>query len=329
MTHHCHDVGAFVPGGPTSARVLVRHADLLAAYTDGEIADDREGYLSHFAFGPEMRSHVAANRGSVAGFAGPTWCRWLVLDIDRADLTDALDDARKLVSFLHDRYAESEDAVPVYFSGGKGFHVLVELAQCPRPAIGFHAVARTFAEALANQAGVAIDTGIYDGNHIVRLPNTRHPRTGLFKRRIDAGDLFRLDIDRVRDHARHPAGDGLPSVPSCPANLPGDWNAAELATARAAADRAVRRESHSPDGRAPRCVLDLIRFGVPEGERHATLFRAAAWLAEQGSPPALVAALLTGPGRDIGLSPANVARQIQCGIDRARRQRDLPEGGSA
>ena len=250
MTPDCHDVGVFVPGGPTSARVLVRHADLLAAYADGEIADDREAYLSHFAFGPEMRTYFAAHRNSVAGFAGPTWCRWLVLDIDRPDLTDALDDARKLVAFLHDRYPESEDAVPGYFSGGKGFHVLVELAHAPPPAIGFHAVARTFAEGLAARAGVAIDTGIYDANHIVRLPNTRHPLTSLFKRRIDAGDLFRLDIDRVRNHARHSAGDGLPTVRSVPAALAGDWHAAEQATARAAANRAAQRQTLMADERA-------------------------------------------------------------------------------
>ena len=44
-------------------------------------------------------------------------------------------------------------------------------------------------------------------------------------------------------------------------------------------------------------------------------------LAEQGAPLSLVAALLTEPGRDVGLSPKDVDRQIQCGIEHARRQR--------
>ena len=73
----------------------------------------------------------------MAGFAGPCWCRWLVLDIDRADLVDALADARRLVQTIHQRYPEMEGDVPVYFSGGKGFHVLVELAHNPPPAVGF------------------------------------------------------------------------------------------------------------------------------------------------------------------------------------------------
>lgn len=320
MTPTPFNVGAFVSGAPTSPRALVRHADLLTAYADAALEDEREAYLSHFAFGAEMQSHFAANRQSVAGFAGPCWCRWLVLDIDRADLPDALAHARRLVTFLQERY--STEDVPVWFSGSKGFHVAVELANDPPPAVGFHRTARTLAEALAGRAGVRIDTSIYDLNHIIRLPNTRHPKTGLFKRRIDADALFRLDIDGIRRHAAHAAGDGIPSVRSCPAQLVTDWREAEQHTARKVHDRAaVRRDFGPVDARAPRYFLDLLRFGVGEGERHQTLFRCAAWLTEQGSPPSLCFALLTEPGRDVGLTPADVARQIQCGIEHARRQR--------
>ncbi|WP_439624001.1 hypothetical protein [Gemmata sp.] len=328
MTTPCHNVGAFVLGAPTSPRALVRHADLLTAYADGAIEDGREAYLSHFAFGPEMTAHYRANRNSVAGFAGPCWCRRLVLDIDRADLSAALADARRLVAFLHQRYPEADGNVPVYFSGGKGFHVLVELANHPPPAVGFQHVARTLAEAIAARAGVKIDGAIYDVNHIVRLPNTRHPRTGLFKRRIDPEALFRLDIDGIRDVARHPAGDGIPTVRGPVPQLETDWHEAGQATARDTGARAIRRGAGTgtPDGRAPRYLVDFFRFGTGEGERHQTLFRCAAWLTEQGAPPSLVAALLTEPGCDVGLAPKDVERQIGCGIEHARRQRSATAG---
>lgn len=323
MTAHPFNVGAFVSGTPASPRALVRHSDLLTAYADAALEDDREAYLSHFVFGADLQTHYAGNRQSVAGFAGPCWCRWLVLDIDRADLADALADARRLVTALYQRYPETVGDVPVYFSGGKGFHVLVELAHNPPPAVGFHHVARTLAEALAAYAGVKIDTAIYDVNHIVRLPNTRHPRTGLFKRRIDSEALFKLDVPRIREHAKHPAGDGIPAVRSCPANLADDWRDAQRETASTTEARDARRGAGAgtPDERAPRYFLDLLRFGVDEGERHHTLFRCAAWLTEQGASPSLVAALLTETGRDVGLTPKDVDRQIACGIDHARRQR--------
>ena len=331
MTTPCHNVGAFVSGAPTSPRALVRHADLLTAYADGAVEDEREAYLSHFAFGPELRAHYRANRNSVAGFAGPCGCRWLVLDIDRADLVDALADARRLVTFLHDRYPECEGDVPVYFSGGKGFHVLVELAHQPPPAVGFPRTARTFAEAVAARAGVKIDTSVYDIAHIIRLPNTRHPRTGLFKRRIDADALFMRDVPGILETAKHPAGDGIPAVRLPAAQLATDWHDAERETARKGDARAAaRRDSGTGDTRAPRYLVDFIRFGVEEGDRHHTLFRSAAWLTEQGAPPALVAALLTEPGRDVGLMPKDVDRQIACGIEHAGRQRAGPtDGGRA
>jgi replicative DNA helicase len=318
MTVPACKVGAFVLGAPTSPRALVRHGDLLTAYADGAIEDEREGYLSHFAFGSEMAAHYRANRQSVAGFAGPCWCRWLVLDIDRANLVDALADACRLVRTIHQRYAALEGDVPVYFSGGKGFHILVELAHNPPPAVGFQRVARTFAKALAARAGVRIDSSIYDIAHIIRLPNTKHPRSGLFKRRIDAEALFQLDVPRILELAKHPAGDGIPAVRSPVPQLAADWAEAERQTVRTAEARAaVRRDFGPVDARAPRYFLELLRFGVDQGERHQTLFRAAAWLTEQGAPPSLCSADGTGPrcGADAGRrGPANRVR------DRTRQQ---------
>lgn len=228
---------------------------------------------------------------------------------------------------LYRRYPEIVGAVPVYFSGGKGFHVLVELAHDPPPTVGFHHVARAFAEWLAAGAGVKIDTSIYDLAHIIRLPNTRHPRTGLFKRRFESESLFLLNLAGVREHAKHPAGDGIPTVGTVPAALAEDWAAAEEATRRAAEARTEHRRDFgtAPDARAPRYVMDFLRNGAAEGERHQTLFRCAAWLTEQGAPPSLCTALLTEPGRDVGLTPKDTTRQIACGIEHARRQ--ATEGG--
>lgn len=319
MTSPDYIVGAFVLGSPASPRALARHGDLLAAYADGSLDDGREAYLSHFVFGPEMQAHFSANRGSVAGFAGPHGCRWLVLDIDAAELAAALADARKLAGLILRRYGEEP---AVWFSGCKGFHVLLDLAHRPAPSATFARTAKTFAAGLAALAGVRIDPSVYDVAHIIRLPNTRHPRTGLFKRRLDLDALFALDVAGILDHATHPAGDGIGSGWTPTPQLADDWAHAERdAAAQVQARATIRRDHADPGARAPRYLVDFLRFGVDAGERHQTLFRCAAWLAEQGAPPSLVAALLTEPGGDVGLSPKDVQRQIQCGIDHARRQR--------
>ena len=253
MTAPLFNVGAYVLGAPTSPRALVRHADLLTAYADAAIEDEREAYLSHFAFGVDLQNHYTANRQSVAGFAGPCWCRWLVLDIDSADLSEALTDTRRLVTALYQRYPETVGDVPVWFSGSKGFHVAVELAHNPPPAVGFQRVARTFAESLAARAEVKIDTSVYDIAHIIRLPNTRHPKTGLFKRRIASEALFQLTVPRILEHAKHPAGDGISAVRSCPAQLAEDWREAEREAVPPPVEaRAARRGTcaGTPDERA-------------------------------------------------------------------------------
>lgn len=327
MTATQAGIGAYIHGPPASARALVRHGELLDAYAEGAIDDDREAYLSHFVFGPELQAHYAANRGSVAGFAGPCSCRWLHFDIDRADdLQAALEDARRLVQFIHARYPELEGEVPVYFSGSKGFHVLIELAHSPPPSVQFPQVARTFAEGIAAAAGVRIDSAIYDRSHILRLPNSRHPKTGLFKRLIDIEGLFMRDVAGHLTDARSPWPSAIPFAGKQVPRLADDWHEAERVAARALEARAtIRRDAGTAAERAPRWLLDFLRFGADVGERHGTLFRSAAWLTEQGAPSSLVSALLTEPGQDVGLPPADVARQIRCGIEHALKQRG--EGG--
>jgi hypothetical protein len=315
------NVGAFVLGAPTSSRVLVRHAELLTAYADGvmtEQGEDREAYLSHFVFGEELAGHFTAHRQSVAGFAGPCSCRWLVLDIDRADLATALADTCRLVASIRERYRTDP---AVWFSGNKGFHVTIELVHNPPPAVAFPAIARTFAIELADAAGVTVDPAIYDRNHIIRLPNTRHPKTGLYKRRIDGDALGEITGEGVRRHAEHPAGDGLPTWRGDTERLAADWQEIARTVQQDNEQRTTDGAHGPPDARAPRYVLDLLRFGVAEGERATTLFRSAAWLTAQGAPPSLVHALLREPGCDVGLTPREVQRQIRCGIEQGARQR--------
>jgi hypothetical protein len=281
--------------------------------------EDREAYLSHFVFDRSMVEHHRTKGGSVAGFVGACWCRWLHLDIDATDLGVALADARKLVAFLTERY----DSAPlIWFSGSKGFHVALDLGDGITPANGFHRIAGTFAQGIAALAGVKIDGSVYDLNRILRLPSTRHPKTGLFKRIVDADELFGLTAEGIRQLAQHPRGDSLPTLGSTPARLLADWQAAMARALETAATRAAVRVERSgqPDTRAPKYLMDFLRFGTDVGERHATLFRCAGWLTEQGAPVTLVHALLTEPGCDIGLSPADVRRQIDCGIAHATRQ---------
>src|SRR5581483_3828567 len=95
-----------------------------------------------------------------------------------------------------------------------------------------------------------------------------------------------------------------------------DWQAALQAVEREAEGKAQRRAAVA-DGtpRLNRATLDYIRDGADQGDRHRLLFSAAANLAEFGCPPALAHALLTETALDSGLPPADVRRQIDCGLN--------------
>jgi hypothetical protein len=69
------------------------------------------------------------------------------------------------------------------------------------------------------------------------------------------------------------------------------------------------------DPKLNRQTTDFIRDGADAGDRHRLLFSAAANLGEFGCPPALAHALLTEAALDSGLSPSDVRRQIECGLN--------------
>lgn len=302
--------------------LLTWHADL-----DPRINPHQEAYTSHFVFDEDMRKHFLSNfdpetrQYSERGYNGPCWAKWVVLDIDRENLSEALADARKLVSVVVQRYPHLEDVLPVYFSGGKGLHIYVELTHEPPPSAEFNAVAKRYAEDIADQAGIVIDPNVYSKTRLMRLPNSRHPRTGLYKRRIDLDRLFEFGIEAILDLARNPAADGIQTLGDCIPEQQADWDRAacqaeKTGTARQGFQETAR--SGNP-GKAPKYLMEFLRFDVREGERAVTLFKCAAWLTESRAPPPLVHAMLTEPAEDVGLTPSEILKQINAGISHAER----------
>jgi hypothetical protein len=312
--------GFRVVGRPEGRRRLVDAAAALAGYAgcDRRAEVGREAYLSAFTYGEDFRRHLDET-GSTRGYDGPCWAPWLWFDLDGEDLDATLGDARRLaVGTLHRYRTLDDDALLLFFSGSKGAHVGLPVTWGPAPSVTFHRAARRFAEALAAAAGVNIDSGVYDKVRLFRAPNSRHPKTGLHQRRLTLDELLHLDAAGVRRLALAPEPFGLPAVTAADPQAAADWQAALRAVEREAAVKA-QRSAAVADGtpRLNRATLDFIRDGADQGDRHRLLFSAAANLAEFGCPPALAHALLTEAALDSGLPPADVRRQIDCGLNHA------------
>jgi hypothetical protein len=308
--------GFRILGGTSNERRLVLAAAAFdaCASCDPKAELHKEQYLSAFQFSGEFRAFLA-ERGSVAGFAGPCWAPWIWFDIDREDdLQAALDDARRLAGFSLERYSLNDEAILAFFSGSKGFHLgLPSLLFGPQPSVEFCLVTRTFATSLAHRAKVRIDEGVFDRVRPFRAPNSRHPKTGLHKRRLTIEELMGLSLDRIVQLASEPTPFEVPAVAGAHRLATEDWKEAAEEAGR---KRTVARTSLSNGPRINRQTLEIIRNGalVQVGDRHRLLYSSAANLAEFRTVGELAHALLTEPGLDMGLPPSVVRRQIDCGL---------------
>ena len=155
---HQAPYGFRIVGSCSETRRLVDATAALSGYAEcveqAELTN--EGYLSAFQFGDEFRRHLEMT-GSTKGYKGPCWSPWLWWDIDRKDdIEAAARAARRLASFLVDRYRIDGDELLIFYSGSKGFHVGLPSAsrptrefttRCERSA---HPIAGTLKRAVTN-----------------------------------------------------------------------------------------------------------------------------------------------------------------------------------
>jgi len=310
--------GFRILGSCHEARRLVDADAAFVAYCQcDERADlNCEAYLSAFRFGDDFRKRADQwGRLDVKAFDGVCWSCWLWFDIDRPDIGQALRDVRRLLAFTAERYSLDDDALLIFFSGRKGFHVGVPtLLFAAEPSHNFNAVCRQLAERLGELAGVTIDRAVYDKVRAFRAPNSRHPKTGLHKRRLTFDELMGLSVDAVLRLAATPEAFELIDFNPPKLQAETDWQEATRRVV-AQAEASIERRANGIV-RLNRQTLDVIRNVEPiaAGDRHRLLFSSAANLAEFGCPAELVHALLSEAGLDAGLSPSEVRRQVDCGM---------------
>ena len=314
-----HRFGFRVLGAATEARRLIDWAAAFQAYSqaDPRAECEREGFLSAFTFGPDFGEHLKAT-GSTAGFIGECWAPWLWLDLDRDRLGVALEDARRVAVAAVERLGVAEDDSLAFFSGSKGFHIGLPTALwCPRPGPLFHRTARRFAERLAEVAAVGIDASVYDKVRLFRAPNSRHPRTGLYKTRLTFGELMGWSIDAICRRAERPEPFDPPEPTGTSSTAAAEWAAAAEAVRAEAEAKAHRAATGAEGGRLNRSTLAFVREGAAAGDRHRLLYSAAANLCDMGAPAELVHELLTEAALDSGLSPSEVRRCIDNALNAA------------
>lgn len=161
---------------------------------DRDLVSEKDCYTSVFYYNEEQYKQFKKT-GSVKGITD-VYTDKLVFDFDsKTDLNLAKQDANTLVERLNKNNIENKN-IDVYFSGSKGFTVIVNLNHELNPTQAATLALKKFGKDLTT-----LDPSMYNASRILRLPNTKHQVTGLYKVQLTLNQLKKLSIDTIKEVA--------------------------------------------------------------------------------------------------------------------------------
>lgn len=158
-----------------------------------------------------------ANKEKVKGeaFIAP-----LYFDLDyKDDPQIAQAEAIKIIDFFTKELDIQDTDLWVYFSGSKGFHILISSQAIGiEPKEDLHKVFKHIASYLRYRLGdvtqeatgekidplKSLDLAVYTAPRMLRLPNSIHHKTRLFKIELTVDEVRTLTLDEIKDKAKMP-----------------------------------------------------------------------------------------------------------------------------
>jgi len=155
---------------------------------------NKDWYISLFKYNEGHKKHLE-EKGSLSGIRDTITDR-LYFDFDnKHDLDLARKDAVEAATRLIDS-GISEEAIGCFFTGSKGFNLEVKINEKITPE-QFKAIVFKIAGDLST-----FDKVVNDPNRIVRIPNTKHQETGLYKIELEPHELVELNIEEIKEKAK-------------------------------------------------------------------------------------------------------------------------------
>lgn len=169
-------------------------------------------YSTYFFFSDELLTYMSAHAGesapTIAGYEGKVWAPFFPIDLDHPDLAPALEAARLLSSFFKSRWEIDPKGIQVYFSGSKGFHLMLDsrlfgkMAPSKNLPLIFDSMRRHLSLELPESLRETVDLAIKDRVRLLRLPNTIHEKSKLNKVILSLDELKSLGPDEIRQCAQ-------------------------------------------------------------------------------------------------------------------------------
>lgn len=264
----------FAQNGVNHRNNVVPIEHVAAAVRSNRLVDS---YVTVYRFPDAYRAH-AGKFGTVGGYVGPAYADYLPIDIDEEnDVAAAFERARRIAGLLRVEFELRSDQMRYFFSGAKGFHILVPtvLLGDVEASEGLPATFKRMAVEMAQMCGEKIDAKIYDVNRLFRLPNSRH-KSGLWKVELSPEEFASATIEQVRALAASPREYR--------------WHPSHLEPSHPleAFYQAKSREKDAPRPRAGGNVVgklvEILRPAYGSGHRHELVLAFAGYAAKKSIP---------------------------------------------
>ena len=128
---------------------------------------------------------------------------YLTLDIDDKDLQGAITSLGKALEYLDFR----EVGYETWFSGSKGFHILIPTSQFGFQPTDDADILKRMANGIAEKCKITIDTSIYNVSRILRIKGSKHGKSGLYKIPLENP---RIPLEEMQALAVAPMEDPFP-----------------------------------------------------------------------------------------------------------------------
>lgn len=159
-----------------------------------DFTSEDDYYSSTYYYGNDGVAYFKKN-GKIKGFKNvKTESIWFDFDHE-SNLELAKNDVKVLIARLKNAGID-ESAIDIYFSGSKGFTVQFRTNKTLNRTQVEHLAIDVFGQGLET-----LDTTMYDESQIFRVPNTKHPKTGLYKVQLSLEQL-ELSIDDIKKYAK-------------------------------------------------------------------------------------------------------------------------------
>jgi len=267
---------------------LIRDDDNIYNY----MREDIDYYRSLYLYNDEQYEQFKKS-GSISGIENVRTKR-LVFDFDSEDsIKNAAEDSKKLCDKLIS-FGINAPNIQISFSGGKGFHVELDIDKYLTPD-EFRNIVHSLGSDLPT-----FDDKIWNASRIIRISHTKHQKTGLYKTPIKYEDLRDFKEEAVLSLAKtKQKGKGEIKVTHLPDKVyklkdVGKLPVLTINKVIPTSSTIIDVDLVNKPNWMSNCMFALSQGFFNKGERHDALHKLAVMYQQQGFPKNVVLKMLQG-----------------------------------